>query len=156
MKRARIETQHSEALATWAATQSVTIPDLKWLVHWPNEGKRDRRTVTRKDGTTRTFCPSGVQAKRMGAKAGALDYWLFATRADFSGMAFELKAPGEKLSKEQADWTKQLLENGWHVPGPFYSWDEAARAVIVYLALPPRCYSTTAAVTAPGPLTGPK
>lgn len=143
MKSARqsIELQNSKALATWAQMQSVAIPELNWLFHWPNGGARDRKTVIRK-GKAVTFSPAGAMLKAMGAKPGALDYWLFVPRGRFCAMAFELKAPGEKLSKEQRDLSAQLLKCGFHVPDPCVDWESAARAITAYLALPvPAAYS---------------
>jgi len=143
MKAARqsVELQHSKALAAWAQLQAVTVPELNWLYHIPNGGMRDRKTVIRK-GKPVTFSPAGAMLKAMGAKPGLLDYVLFVPRGRFCAMAFELKAPGEKLSKEQRDLSAQLVKCGFHVPDPFCDWETAARAITAYLALPiPTGYS---------------
>lgn len=136
--RKRVEVEHSKALATWAEMQSVAIPELKHLFHWPNGGARDRRTVIRK-GKAVTYSPTGALLKAMGAKPGPLDYWLFVPRGGHAGMAFELKSSAsEKMSPEQSDFAEQLVKCGFHCPGPFYNWESAARAIQAYLALPTR------------------
>ena len=93
---------------------------------------RDRRT--NKKG--QVYSPTGVLLKKMGAKRGPLDYFFPVRRARFVGMAFEMKAPGGDMTDEQSDWADHLLQQGWHVPGPFTDWSEAARAVQAYLVLP--------------------
>jgi len=143
MKPARqsVELQHSKALAAWAQLQAVTVPELNWLYHIPNGGMRDRKTVIRK-GKPVTFSPAGAMLKAMGAKPGLLDYVLFVPRGRFCAMAFELKAPGEKLSKEQRDLSDQLVQCGFHVGGPYVDWEMASREIQAYLAMPvPAGYS---------------
>lgn len=110
------------------------MPELNWLYHIPNGGMRDRKTVIRK-GKPVTFSPAGAMLKAMGAKPGLLDYVLFVPRGRFCAMAFELKAPGEKLSKEQRDLSAQLVKCGFHVPDPYFDWETAARGIQCYLAL---------------------
>jgi len=133
--RQRVETEHSKALAAWAELQSVTLPELKRLFHWPNGGLRDRKTVIRK-GKAVSYSPTGNLLKAMGAKPGPLDYWLFVPRRGFCGMSFDMKVGREKLSAAQQDFADQLVKCGFHVPGPFYDWEAAARAIQAYLALP--------------------
>ena len=127
-----IEDQHSIALATWVAANEQRHPELQFLSHWPNGGMRDRQV----DRNGVTYSPSGVRLKKMGTRKGPLDYWLFARRLGFAGMAFEMKAPGQKATQDQLKWSKHLAEQGWHVPGPFDDWTLAVREIERYLALP--------------------
>jgi hypothetical protein len=98
------------AIFRWAATLEPTYPELKWLHHVPNGGKRDSKTA-------------GL-LKAQGAKAGILDLaldvpkWGFEVAPDYYGWRCELKKPDgktPKYSKEQAEYAVFLQANGYYV-----------------------------------------
>lgn len=72
------ESGHQEALFSWAAYQLGRMPELEYLHHVPNGGKRDKATAT--------------ALKRQGVKAGVPDIVLPAVRAGYHGLYIELKA----------------------------------------------------------------
>lgn len=72
------ESGHQEALFSWAAYQQGRMPELEYLHHVPNGGKRDKATAT--------------ALKRQGVKAGVPDIVLPAVRAGYHGLYIELKA----------------------------------------------------------------
>ena len=58
MKNFRLDDEggHQEALFEWAACNTGRLPELAWLHHIPNGGRRDKRTA--------------VALKRQGVKGG--------------------------------------------------------------------------------------
>ena len=72
------ESGHQEALFSWAGYQLGRMPELEYMYHVPNGGKRDAATAT--------------ALKRQGVKAGVPDIVLPAVRAGYHGLYIELKA----------------------------------------------------------------
>ncbi len=61
------ESGHQEALFSWAAYRTGLMPELQYMYHVPNGGKRDKATA--------------AVLKRQGVKAGVPDIMLPAARA---------------------------------------------------------------------------
>lgn len=61
------ESGHQEALFSWAAYRTEIMPELQYMYHVPNGGKRDAATA--------------VALKRQGVKAGVPDIMLPAAMA---------------------------------------------------------------------------
>lgn len=78
-------------------------PELKWLYHVPNGGKRDSRTAS--------------MMKREGVRAGILDLALDVARGGYHGFRCELKRPKskERPTKEQEEYMGFLEEQGYYV-----------------------------------------
>ena len=72
------ESGHQEALFEWAAYHMDCMPELEYMHHIPNGGKRDKRTA--------------VALKRQGVKAGVPDICLPVARNGYHGLYIELKA----------------------------------------------------------------
>lgn len=112
------EATEQAAFFEWATIAEPRIPELAFLAHWPNGEYRTVRTA--------------VKLKAMGVKRGPLDCWLFARRGIHPGMAFEFKSKCGKLTDAQLEWGARLSGDGWKVD-MFTNWQDAARAVCIYL-----------------------
>lgn len=108
------------AIIKWAATMESHYPELRWLHHVPNGGKRDSAV--------------GALMKREGVKTGILDLALDVARGGYHGFRCELKRPGssQKPTKEQAEYMGFLEGQGYYV---FWtnSFDEFKGRLINYL-----------------------
>ena len=80
------ESGHQEALFSWAAYRTGLMPELQYMYHVPNGGKRDAATA--------------VALKRQGVKAGVPDIMLPAARAGYHGLYIELKAGKNTTTKK--------------------------------------------------------
>jgi hypothetical protein len=103
-------------------------PQLGLLIHLPMGGKRNAREAAR--------------LKAMGARAGVSDYLLPVLKTVYGpsdrfpviGLWLELKAPGGKVSIEQAEWGKLMLGQGYEFK-VVTGWDQAAQAICDYLGI---------------------
>ncbi len=94
------EAQEQKALMQWAKWQEGRYPELKMLMHIPNEGKRSKRY--------------GAELKRMGLKAGFPDLGLLVPNKKYAGLFIELKADKTKsMTKEQKEWLEKLNSYGY-------------------------------------------
>ena len=105
------ESGHQEALFSWAAYQQGRMPELEYLHHVPNGGKRDKATAT--------------ALKRQGVKAGVPDVVLPAVRAGYHGLYIELKAGKNTTTDNQKRWLEYLRQQGYYT-AVCYSWQLAA------------------------------
>lgn len=106
------------ALMEWCAVMLATLPDLRWLYHVPNGGKR-----------------GPIEAKimkGMGVKPGVLDYHLPVPRKGCCGLWIEMKSDTGRLTAEQQVWREGLTELGHRVIVARH-WQEAAEALEAYL-----------------------
>lgn len=110
-------------LFQWAVWAEAEFPELKWMHHIPNGGKRSKSEAGRFRG--------------MGVKAGVPDIFLpvrmmrydFGKGLSYGGLYIELKrAEGGRVTKEQDAWILGLREQGYACE-VCHGW-EAARAVI--------------------------
>ena len=115
------ESGHQEALFSWAAYQQGRMPELEYLHHVPNGGKRDKATAT--------------ALKRQGVKAGVPDVVLPAVRAGYHGLYIELKAGKNTTTDNQKRWLEYLRQQGYYT-AVCYSWQLAAELIERYLLHP--------------------
>lgn len=115
------ESGHQEALFAWAGCNMQRMPELEYMYHVPNGGKRDAATA--------------VALKRQGVKAGVPDVMLPAARAGFHGLYIELKAGKNTTTKKQKEWLEYLRQQGYYT-AVCYSWQLAAELIEKYLLHP--------------------
>ena len=115
------EELHQFYLFDFIRANESQFPELKRIYHVPNGGKRSI-TVARK-------------MKRAGVRPGIFDVSCDTARNGFRGLRFELKFGRNKLTDEQEDWLAYYEAEGYQT-GVFYTWVEAALAIIDYFDLP--------------------
>ena len=114
------ESGHQEALFSWAAYRTEIMPELQYMYHVPNGGKRDKATA--------------AVLKRQGVKAGVPDLHLPVARGGYNGLYIELKVGSNKPTQLQKKWLSSLNEQGY-LAVVCYGWQEAAEQLINYLEL---------------------
>ena len=97
-KRNRVEEREQARVVRWSHLQAVraVAPELRWLHHSPNGGRRDGFT--------------GAQMVALGVKRGWPDLVL---PVPGGGLAIEMKAEDGRVSAEQSDWLAHLAACGW-------------------------------------------
>ena len=94
------EAEEQKALMQWAKWQEGRYPELKMLMHIPNEGKRSKRY--------------GAELKRLGLRPGFPDLGLLVPNKKYAGLFIELKADKTKsMTKEQKEWLEKLNSYGY-------------------------------------------
>lgn len=116
--------EHIEAvlLMRWVRGQEQTHPELEFFAHWPNGGKRGRKTAT--------------DLKKEGVRPGPPDYWFPVARGGYVGLAIELKTATGRASREQAEWLRHLRAQGWRAEVA-RGWEQARDLIVDYLAAEP-------------------
>lgn len=127
------EEEEQVLLIDFCEQHKDVLPDLEWLFHIANGGKRHWSTAK--------------SMKRMGVKAGVLDLFLPVCRNGYHGLWIEMKrgAGAKKKSAKgkvrdtQQRWIEHLRKEQYcvHV---MYSWKDAASAIITYLGGNPADY----------------
>ena len=112
------ESGHQEALFSWAAYNTGRMPELEYMHHVPNGGKRDKATA--------------IALKRQGVKAGVPDIVLPAPRGEYHGLYIELKAGQNTATKTQKDFLSYLRQQGYYT-AICYGWRKAAELIETYL-----------------------
>lgn len=112
------ESGHQEALFTWAAYNIAKMPELEYMHHVPNGGKRDKTTA--------------IALKRQGVKAGVPDIVLPAPKGEYHGLYIELKAGQNTATKSQKDFLEYLRQQGYYT-AICYGWQKAAELIEQYL-----------------------
>lgn len=112
------ESGHQEALFSWAGYNMQRMPELEYMHHVPNGGKRDKATA--------------IALKRQGVKAGVPDIVLPAVRGEYHGLYIELKAGKNTTTANQKEWLKYLQRQGYYT-AVCYGWQAAAEVVEGYL-----------------------
>lgn len=121
------EEQEQEALFRWIAFQSVKYPELKLMIHIPNEGKRSKA--------------EGARLKRIGLRPGVPDLILPIPKNGKGGLFIELKRQkGGRVSENQKKWIEELERNG-NVASVCYGWLEAAVLIARYIGMDSRVIS---------------
>lgn len=115
------EDGNQEALFHWASFHTQIMPELEYMHHVPNGGKRDALTA--------------ITLKRRGVKAGVPDIVLPAPRAGFHGLYIELKAGKNTTTEKQKAWLRYLAEQGYYTAVCF-GWQIAADLITTYLCAP--------------------
>lgn len=116
--RADDESGNQEALFQWAQYNMARMPELEYMHHVPNGGKRDRTTA--------------VALKRQGVKAGVPDIVLPAVKGKYHGLYIELKAGKNTTTAKQKSWLSFLRQQGYFT-AVCYSWQIAAELIEKYL-----------------------
>lgn len=93
------ESEEQMMIFRWAQWNVVRYPDLEFMYHTPNGGKRDVRTAKK--------------LKLEGVKAGVPDICLPCKRDGYSGLYIELKVGKNKPTKEQKKYLAYLEEQGY-------------------------------------------
>lgn len=114
------EAEEQKALMQWAKWQEGRYPELKMLMHIPNEGKRSKRY--------------GAELKRLGLRPGFPDLGLFVPRNNKSGLFIEMKVGRNKCTDNQKKWIKALIGQGYEVK-VCYSCEEAIQIIKRYLGI---------------------
>ena len=112
------ESGQQEALFSWAAYNTGRMPELEYMHHVPNGGKRDAATA--------------IALKRQGVKAGVPDICLPAPRGIYHGLYIELKAGRNTTTAKQRSWLDYLRQQGYFT-AVCYGWQTAAELVERYL-----------------------
>lgn len=108
------EKQEQEALFEWAKYR----PDLKLMHHVVNEGRRSIQHT--------------MSLIRQGMKPGVPDICLPVARGKYHGLYIELKAKGGRLSPEQREWQRALLEEGY-CAAVCYGFEQAKQTIDWYM-----------------------
>ena len=115
------EAQEQKMLFEWAEWAKGKYPELEWLYHCPNEGKRSLRY--------------GNELRKQGMKKGVPDICLPVPAHHYIGLYIEMKRRDRsvsKVSKEQRDWLAFLNKVG-HYAVVCYGWEEARNVILEYL-----------------------
>ena len=115
------ESGHQEALFSWATYNMRHMPELEYLHHVPNGGKRDKATA--------------IALKRQGVKAGVPDVELPVPRGEYHGLYIELKTGKNTTTDNQKRWLKFLQQQGYYT-AICYRWQLAAELIERYLLHP--------------------
>lgn len=75
------------------------MPELKWLHHSPNGGKRDAL--------------AGAQMKALGVKKGWPDLILPVRVGSTTGLVIEMKSATGSTTTEQKEWLEHFGDQGW-------------------------------------------
>jgi VRR-NUC domain len=106
-----------------------------------------RRLQTQFPALARGFHPANgelrtpataAKLKRMGVRAGVLDWCLPVARGHFASLWIEFKRPGGKPTEEQRHEIEQLRANGSKVE-ICDDWEKAAKITLEYLQLEAEC-----------------
>jgi hypothetical protein len=98
------------------------MPDLRWLHHSPNGGRRDAFT--------------GAQMKALGVKPGFPDLILPARAGESVGIVIEMKSDTGRASDAQKEWIEHFQAQGWEFRLA-RSAQEARTHLCQYLGIPP-------------------
>lgn len=123
----RGEEREQARFIKWTHTPAVRAiaPELRWMFHTPNGGKRDGITAG--------------QMRALGVKPGVPDLLMPVPSGPNPGLALEFKSATGRASPEQDEWMQHLRDRaGWMVL-LVRSAEEARAAVMHYLdvELPP-------------------
>lgn len=93
------EEEEQTAVMHWAEMMAGRWPELRLLFHIPNGGKRSKSEA--------------VRFRAAGVRSGVPDLFLPCSRGGFNGLWIEMKAIGGRVSREQEQWRKELMEQGY-------------------------------------------
>ena len=116
-----LEAQEQKALFAWAELSMGKYPELRWMYHITNEGKRSKA--------------HGAELVRQGLKKGVPDICLPVPKGKYHGLYIEMKRIGETLSDDQKEWGQGLANNGYCFYTADKGWEDAAKAIQWYLNL---------------------
>lgn len=119
--RKRGEDTEQENVISWANWHLREYPELKWLHHIPNGGKRNAAEAAR--------------FKAQGVKAGVSDLFLPAAHGGYFGLYIEMKYGDNKPTRQQAEFMNDMLFAGYKTKVA-YSAEEAIDELRKYLQEP--------------------
>lgn len=108
-------------LFRWAGYMQGKYPELQWMYHVPNEGKRSKS--------------AGARMRQEGLKAGVPDICLPVPRGSFHGLYIEMKIDDNKPTEKQKEWLAGLKEQGYFT-AVCYGWEAATKVILDYLRVP--------------------
>ena len=114
------EEEEQTVVMHWAAMAAGRWPELRLLFHIPNGGKRLKTEAAR-------FRAAGV-------RSGVPDLFLPCARGGYHGLWIEMKAVGGRVSREQEQWRKDLLEQRY-MCAVCYGADAAIATIEKYMRL---------------------
>lgn len=113
------ESAEQKTLFEWAKRMTGKYPELKWLYHIPNEGKRTKIT--------------GARMKAEGLRSGVPDICLPVARGGYHGLYIELKrVKNSRVTADQLKWIEALVAQGY-VAAVCRGCDEAISLITDYL-----------------------
>lgn len=119
--RKRGEDTEQENVISWANWHLREYPELKWLHHIPNGGKRNKAEAAR--------------FKAQGVKAGVSDLFLPAAHGGYFGLYIEMKYGKNKPTDQQKEFIADMQQAGYDARVA-YSAQEAIEILQKYLMLP--------------------
>lgn len=114
------EHKDAQALWQWRTLMLGRHPELKWLIHIPNEARRSKTLA--------------AMLKSTGLQAGVSDYLLPVARGPYHGMWIELKHGKNKPSDKQEEFIKDMRLQDYYADWVI-GYEEAIKRVQWYLAL---------------------
>lgn len=125
----RSEEVEQAKVVRWSHRPAVRLlmPELRWLHHSPNGGRRDAFT--------------GAQMKALGVKPGFPDLILPVRMGDSSGLIIEMKAENGRTSDAQKEWIEHFKDQGWET-AIARSANEAREMLCNYLDIHPDSVQT--------------
>ena len=118
----RNEDTEQIAVITWARLNTGKYPELRWLHHIPNGGKRNRNEA--------------AKFKAMGVVAGVSDLCLPIPKGQYCGLYIEMKYEGGRLQDTQKEFLKAMKDAG-HFVATCYSAENAINIIREYCSLSP-------------------
>ena len=116
--RKRGEDTEQENVISWANWNMREYPELKWLHHIPNGGKRNAAEAAR--------------FKAQGVKAGVSDLFLPAAHGGYFGLYIDMKYGKNKPTEQQEQFLNDMRIAGYKA-GVAYSAEEAVNELKEYL-----------------------
>lgn len=115
------EDTEQETVIAWASWRMEQYPELKWLHHIPNGGKRSASEAAR--------------FKAQGVKAGVADLFLPSAHGGYFGLYIEMKYGNNRPTDKQREFLRDMARAGYsaHVA---YGSQEAIDLLLNYLQLP--------------------
>ena len=117
----RSEDTEQITVVEWAEYNIYKHPELKWLYHTPNGGRRGKAEA--------------VKFKQMGVKAGVSDLHLPYPKGIYHGLYIEMKCGNNRLTKSQSEFLVDMQAAG-HYVATCYSAKWAIHILQEYLNLP--------------------
>ncbi len=114
------ETAEQVTVFDWAALNLNKYPELKFMYHVANEGKRSARY--------------GAELKRMGLKKGVPDICLPCARGGYHGLYIEMKVGDNTPTQDQKDFL-EFLRSQNYVAIVAHGAEEAIEIIKSYLNL---------------------
>lgn len=127
-KTKRSETTEQIRVIQWAKHHESEYPALKWLMHIPNGGRRDRKEA--------------AVLRQMGVKSGVSDLFLPYPAAvlirdvnelrNYHGLFIEMKYGDNTVSRDQQQFLYDMAYRGYYA-ATCYSYNQAVKVIEGYL-----------------------